>query len=239
MEYYLSKSDFKLARNCRTKLYYKKHKYPSSKDYDEYLQMLAYGCFMIGKMAQLLFPEGVEIDTGTQEGDIELSDQMLKQEEVTLFEPAIYVNHQLIRVDVLVKRRQAFELIEVKSKSFSSEEKLEKESQGKNYFGSGLKSPPRFSTDLPKLAENKTGIFVILENSLRYSICLILIISLSEITKWYLLLKSRSKSLVSFMVILNFFRIAILSLTLPKSPFEIIPLLIFINSILMRLVIIL
>ena len=37
---FLTKSDFKVARTCPTKLYYKKLKYPTTQDDDEYLELL-------------------------------------------------------------------------------------------------------------------------------------------------------------------------------------------------------
>ncbi len=40
---YLSKSDFKIAQTCPTKLFYKKRGHPSVKDDDEYLALLAEG----------------------------------------------------------------------------------------------------------------------------------------------------------------------------------------------------
>ena len=58
---YLSKSDFKAARECPTKLYYRKNKYPNLKEKNEFLELLAEGGFMVGKMAQILFPNGIEI----------------------------------------------------------------------------------------------------------------------------------------------------------------------------------
>lgn len=61
MPHYLSKSDFKIARTCATKLYYKKLGYPSARDGDEYLQFLADGVYMVEAVAKLLHPEGVEI----------------------------------------------------------------------------------------------------------------------------------------------------------------------------------
>jgi len=58
---HLSKSDFKVAHTCPTKLWYKKHAFPTSTDQNEYMKMLADGGFMFGKLAMLLFPEGIEI----------------------------------------------------------------------------------------------------------------------------------------------------------------------------------
>ena len=37
----LSKSDFKVARECGTKLYYRKLRYPNTMEEDAYLQLLA------------------------------------------------------------------------------------------------------------------------------------------------------------------------------------------------------
>ena len=55
---YLSKTDFRVARTCPTKLYYRKRGYPSSMEDDEYLALLAEGGFMVQKIATLLYPEG-------------------------------------------------------------------------------------------------------------------------------------------------------------------------------------
>lgn len=121
---YLSKSDFKVAQTCPTKLYYKKNKYQSLKDANEYLALLADGGFMIGKLAQLLYPEGKEIveGRGKQNQAIEDTERLLSENKnITLFEPAISVNNQLIRIDILEKKGSHFNLIEVKSKSYDSQ----------------------------------------------------------------------------------------------------------------------
>lgn len=124
---YLSKSDFKVAQSCPSKLYYKKQKYPSQKDNNDYLALLADGGFMIGKLAQLLYPEGIEIEETRENQHIAIkrTDKLLAENEnIILFEPAIYINNQLIRIDILVKKGNEFQLIEVKSKSYDSNELL-------------------------------------------------------------------------------------------------------------------
>ena len=45
MPHYLSKSDFKVAQTCPTKLFYKKNGYPSANEENDYLMMLADGGF--------------------------------------------------------------------------------------------------------------------------------------------------------------------------------------------------
>lgn len=120
---YLSKSDFKAARECPTKLYYRKNKYPNLNQENEFMQLLAEGGFMVGRMAQLYFPEGIEVPGGRdQEAAIAITKEYLKNENVVIFEPAIYVDGMLIRADILIKKGNSFELIEVKAKSIDGSE---------------------------------------------------------------------------------------------------------------------
>jgi len=119
---YLSKSDFKVAQTCATKLYYKKNKYPSLNEENDYLNLLADGGFMIGKLAQLLYPEGYEIE-GNVTDSINLTEQLISSNEnVVLFEPSIFVDNQLVRVDIFIKKGNDIEIIEVKSKSYNSDD---------------------------------------------------------------------------------------------------------------------
>jgi len=121
MPVYLSKSDFQLGAGCAKKLVYKKNNYPTSNDTNEYMEMLAQGGYVIGKMATLLFPEGIEID-GNTEACIAETSRLLQREQVVLFEAAILAGQKLIRADILVKNGTDLHLIEVKSKSFDSDE---------------------------------------------------------------------------------------------------------------------
>ena len=119
MSKYLSKSDFKIAQTCPSKLFYKKHGFPTSLDEDPYMEMLADGGYAVGLMAQLIYPDGIEISGSTSEA-IQETERLLNLDIVTLFEPAIEVNGQLIRIDILEKIGNSYNLIEVKSKSFNS-----------------------------------------------------------------------------------------------------------------------
>jgi hypothetical protein len=122
MNNYLSKSDFKVARECVTKLYYKKLDYPNTNECNEYLQLLAEGGYIVGKMAQLMYPNGIEILSERGSSDaLNETENLLKQENVILFEPAIWINNKLIRIDILEKKGNVFNLIEVKAKSFDGE----------------------------------------------------------------------------------------------------------------------
>lgn len=88
MEPFISKSEFKLAQDCHTKLYYKKQKYPMATTNDPYLEFLADGGYMVGKMAQLLYPDGIEIKGNTEEA-LAQTKMLMKRDKVVLFEPAV------------------------------------------------------------------------------------------------------------------------------------------------------
>ena len=118
----LSKSNFKIAQTCATKLFYAKNQYPSLNTGNEYLEILAEGGYMVGKLAQLLYPEGIEVltENGTDYAIAETEKLLANYDSITLFEAAISVNSKIIRVDILKKTGNHYDLIEVKSKSIDS-----------------------------------------------------------------------------------------------------------------------
>jgi len=120
---YLTKSRFKLATECPTKLFYtgKVSEYANVKQDDTFLEALADGGFQVGELAKLLYPSGIEITERNNDLAVIETEQLLaKHDEIVLFEPAIRFGNLFIRVDILVKHGQAFELIEVKAKSYDS-----------------------------------------------------------------------------------------------------------------------
>jgi hypothetical protein len=119
---HLSKSDFKVARTCGTKLYYRKLRYPSNLEDDPYLEFLADGGYMVETIAKLLFPEGKEIGFGPGVDASALTQEALKKDNVTLFEATFLFGQLLARVDILEKRGNQLRLIEVKAKGFNSQE---------------------------------------------------------------------------------------------------------------------
>lgn len=132
----LSKSDFKIARDCPTKLYYKKKGYPNNADENEYMQYLAEGGYLVGKYAQLLYPEGIEVKTDKKTAyALEETKELLnKNTNITLFEAAIEVNNLIIRADILKKQGHKLELIEVKSKSWDSADPEQRSRMEEEYY---------------------------------------------------------------------------------------------------------
>lgn len=118
---YLTKSRFKLGTECPTKLFYtKKKEYADQKFDDSFLAQLANGGFQVGELAKYYYPGGVEVEGLDHDTTVAETDEFLKQENVILFEPAIRHENLFMRVDVLRKRGNHFDLIEVKAKSFDS-----------------------------------------------------------------------------------------------------------------------
>jgi len=126
----LSKSRFKQGLECPNKLYFSNNKevYHNVKNNDPFLQALASGGFQVEEYARLQYPGGVLIED-PQDRKIydyqDLADQtseLLKQENVVIYEAAFYIDDLFIRTDVLVKKGTHIQLIEVKAKSLDPSE---------------------------------------------------------------------------------------------------------------------
>ncbi|MBC8397640.1 MAG: DUF2779 domain-containing protein [Flavobacteriales bacterium] len=121
---YLTKSRFKQALECPTKLFYtKKVLYPSSNKGDAFLQSLAEGGFQVEELARMQFPEGKAI-LGDDWNYSELAERtkvLLQEENVTIFEAAFLYKNLFIRVDILKKVGDKIQLIEVKAKSVNKD----------------------------------------------------------------------------------------------------------------------
>lgn len=122
MARYLTKSRFKLAAECPTKLFYtgKTSTYADMTQDDPFLQALADGGFQVGELAKVMFPGGIEIQSRGHEKQVRETDEHLRNDEVTLFEAAVGHGDLFARIDVLHKKGDVIELIEVKAKSFDS-----------------------------------------------------------------------------------------------------------------------
>ena len=117
---YLTKSRFKLALECPTKLYYadRREEYADTKGEDTFLAALAEGGCQVGELAKHYFPGGHDIDTLKHARALAETNALLEQENVVIYEAAVSYGDFFIRVDVLKKEGNRIELIEVKSKSF-------------------------------------------------------------------------------------------------------------------------
>lgn len=115
----LTKSRFKVALECPTKLYYlDKEEYANANIEDSFLEALAEGGFQVGALAKCYYPDGVEITERDYVIPIEKTNELLKRENVVIFEAAFRYKDFFVRTDVLEKKGNKIRLMEVKAKSF-------------------------------------------------------------------------------------------------------------------------
>ena len=122
---YLTKSRFKSALECPTKLYYYgKPEYANLMNDDEFMQALCEGGYQVGELAKYYFPGGHDIKSLGYEESLAETNALLEQDNVIIYEAAIQFEHTFIRVDVLKKEGKRIELIEVKAKSFKGKDEF-------------------------------------------------------------------------------------------------------------------
>ena len=124
---YLTKSRFRQAIECPTKLYYtKKDKlYANTKEEDTFLKSLAEGGFQVEELARLHYPGGylVEDDRNSKSyytDALSRTEKALLTENVIIYEAAFCFQKLFIRADILIKNGNKIKLVEVKAKSFDS-----------------------------------------------------------------------------------------------------------------------
>lgn len=119
----LSKSDFKLARTCEAKLYFRENRYPDNRQWNPYLALLAEGGYMVEALAKAKYPNGVQLTYGRDPAaELARTLDQLQRDEITLFEATLLVGRRMARVDILQKKGNTVRLLEVKSKSFDANE---------------------------------------------------------------------------------------------------------------------
>ena len=119
----LTKSRFKLGLECPNKLYYTgKKEYANKKQDDPFLLALAEGGFQIEEYARLHYANGILIEGNDWDYELlwEQTKTLLQNENVIIYEAAFLFDGLFIRTDILVKTGNNIKLIEVKSKSFDS-----------------------------------------------------------------------------------------------------------------------
>ena len=121
---YLTKSRFKLAIECSTKLYFsgKSEEYRDTMSENAFMAMLAEGGYQVGELAKARYPDGIEIEGFDHQKVAQQTQEYLQQDKVVLFEPAIMFGSYFVRVDILIKNGNHFELVEVKAKSYDSKQ---------------------------------------------------------------------------------------------------------------------
>lgn len=163
----LSKSDFKLARSCDAKLYFRERGYPDNRAYDPYLAFLREAGYMAEALAKAKYGDGIQLQYGkTPLDDVTRTLEHLQSDTVTLFEGTLLAGRRLARADILEKRGATIRLIEVKAKSIDGAEHRERLSErGKGVFWTKTKKP-RIDADWREKLEDITFQVLLLEEIL-------------------------------------------------------------------------
>jgi hypothetical protein len=113
---FLTKSRYRLGCECPTKIHYSANRaYHNKKSDDAFLLALAAGGFQVGELARHTIP-GTLIDTLDSALALAETARHLPQADIVLHEAAFQSGDFLVRTDILAKKGNAVELIEVKSK---------------------------------------------------------------------------------------------------------------------------
>ena len=138
MPHYLTKSRFKLALECPTKLYYtnKKDEYADERLDDAFLAALAEGGFQVAELAKYLFcEEPLNELINIEEKDYETAlantqEKLSTTDKLIIAEAAFRYENLFARVDIMQTADNELHIYEVKAKSWNSTKDFWKVSKG-------------------------------------------------------------------------------------------------------------
>ena len=164
----LSKSDYKIARTCDAKLYFRENHFKTKGDYDPYLRLLRDGAFMVEALAQAKRPDGIQCEYGRDvTADSARTLELLQRENVTIFQGTLLSGRRLARFDILEKRGSTIRLIEVKAKSIDGARHRDSLADGKMGLLRMDKKPFRVLSDWLKHVEDVAFQVLVLGDVLR------------------------------------------------------------------------
>ena len=123
MPKYFTKSAFTMSLECPRRLYYAYDKdvYANQDVDNEFLKSLAEGGFQVGEFAKLCYGIGPENTVKTLEpaDAIRQTKELLSQDYVNIAEAAFLKDNMFVRADIIEKKGDVINLIEVKAKSWN------------------------------------------------------------------------------------------------------------------------
>jgi hypothetical protein len=125
----LTKSKFKLALSCPTKLYYStnQNEYENQSIDDQFLQALAEGGYQVGELAKYLFCDdpvnaGITIDDFDYEQSVQKTEEKRTgQVNAVIAEAAFRFDSCFVRVHLMTENNDEINIYEVKAKSWDAE----------------------------------------------------------------------------------------------------------------------
>lgn len=121
---YFTKSAFKVALDCPTRLYYCCDDRYANQDVDnDFLQALAQGGYQVGELAKVYYQVSDEADIKSLNDDeaLKQTQELFKQENVNIAEAAFRSGKLFVRADIIVKKGHDIDLVEVKAESWEKQ----------------------------------------------------------------------------------------------------------------------
>lgn len=117
---YFTKSVFKEALTCPARLNYcNRQDYANQDQTDDFLEALAEGGFQVGELAKIYYEVSSENDLSGKADDVaRRTRELLAAENVTIAEAGFIFDGCFCRVDILRRKGNEIELVEVKAKSW-------------------------------------------------------------------------------------------------------------------------
>ena len=117
---YLTKSRFKLGLECPFKL---TEDFQEDQEENDFLSALADGGFQAEELARLHYETGILIEDKDYSVSVKKTNEELLKDSCVIYEAAFLHKKLFVRTDILIKSGNYLKIIEVKAKSFNSENK--------------------------------------------------------------------------------------------------------------------
>lgn len=151
----LSGSDYKAARSCPAKLFFRKNGFRDNREGDPYAGLLADGAFMVKALARARYPNVTEIDASMSVAKAaEATLTALREPHVVIANATLMAGRRLARTDFLERQGDVVRLIDVRSRSFDGAAHTESiNTGGKGVFRGKRKPWPVVSAWLPMMEQ--------------------------------------------------------------------------------------
>ncbi len=113
----ISKSSFVLGNQCQKSFWFKHNRYPETNPSDEAAQERLAAGDEVGNISKMLFPGGEEVPyiKGKHKDMFDITMEKISEGAKKLYEASFYINDIFIRVDLMNKTKDGWDVYEVKS----------------------------------------------------------------------------------------------------------------------------
>lgn len=130
---YFTRHLFRTGLECPTRLYYRALDYPENQESLPFIAHYRYNKRQLKNLAKCSFPKGVQIDTLSTEGAAEKTEECLKENTITLFDPVFIWKHYKAKISILVRKANHVDIYYFQTRAFKPEKHDVSNSRGDIY----------------------------------------------------------------------------------------------------------